>query len=71
MCAALRRIDHDECDWVRNFICPRPWQRCEQVDVGSLSSSSTVVDLSGGIFYESYEEVKCSSRRYVFPWFSY
>ena len=29
----------------------------EQVDAASSSSSSTVIDLSGGIFYESLEEV--------------
>ena len=29
----------------------------DQVDVDSMSSSSTVMDLSGGIFYDSFEEV--------------
>ena len=31
--------------------------RCDKVDADSMSSSSTVMDLSGGIFYESFEEV--------------
>ena len=32
------------------------------MDADSLSSSSTVVDLSGGIFYDSAEEVTMAGR---------
>ena len=32
------------------------------MDADSLSSSSTVVDLSGGIFYDSHEEVMIAGR---------
>ena len=32
------------------------------MDADSLSSSSTVVDLSGGIFYDSAEEVTIAGR---------
>lgn len=35
----------------------------EQVDADSMSSSSTVMDLSGGIFYESFEEVSFENQK--------
>ena len=39
-----------------------------QVDVDNLGSiSSTVVDISGGEFYEAYEEVRAGSRLHGSP----